>query len=187
MSTRVESPPRGRGSSGASAWCRTRIWQPSAFPRLSCSGPRSGPLRLWEPSPRPVAGSQTPCGRWSRLASTPNRGERMVTLVIESMTRRFLDLAIERLRAPPAPWAWLSLGTAARREQGIVTDQDHALALTRRERRWTTWTPTSTNSPRRGRRPRRPPPRRRIEEEASRARLPAAPIQSRGCRREVLA
>ena len=53
----------------------------------------------------------------------------MVTLVIESMTRRFAELAIDRLGAPPVPWAWLSLGSTARREQGIVTDQDHALAF----------------------------------------------------------
>jgi CBS domain-containing protein len=53
----------------------------------------------------------------------------MVTLVIEAMTRRFLDLAIEGLGSPPVPWAWLSLGSAARREQAIVTDQDHALAF----------------------------------------------------------
>jgi CBS domain-containing protein len=54
---------------------------------------------------------------------------RMVTLVIETMTRRLLDLWIKRLGAPPVPWAWLSLGSAARREQGILTDQDHALAF----------------------------------------------------------
>jgi CBS domain-containing protein len=27
------------------------------------------------------------------------------------------------------PWAWIALGSAARREQGIFTDQDHALAF----------------------------------------------------------
>jgi CBS domain-containing protein len=54
---------------------------------------------------------------------------RMVTLIIDAMVRRFLDLAVERLGRPPVPWAWLSLGGAARREQGILTDQDHALAF----------------------------------------------------------
>src|SRR4029453_8329534 len=29
---------------------------------------------------------------------------------------------------PPAPWAWLALGSAARQEQALRTDQDHALA-----------------------------------------------------------
>lgn len=54
---------------------------------------------------------------------------RMVTLVVDAMVRRLIDLAIRRLGPPPVPWAWLSLGGAARCEQGIVTDQDHALAF----------------------------------------------------------
>ena len=29
---------------------------------------------------------------------------------------------------PPVPWAWLALGSAARQEQALHTDQDHALA-----------------------------------------------------------
>jgi CBS domain-containing protein len=59
----------------------------------------------------------------------PMDAGRMVTLVIETTTRRLLDLTVERLGSPPVPWAWLSLGSSARREQGIVTDQDHALAF----------------------------------------------------------
>jgi CBS domain-containing protein len=43
------------------------------------------------------------------------------------MTRRLLDLAIEELGAPPCDWAWLALGSAARHEQALHTDQDHAL------------------------------------------------------------
>jgi CBS domain-containing protein len=51
----------------------------------------------------------------------------VVALAIDAMTRRLLDLAIEREGEPPAPWAWLALGSAARREQALRTDQDHAL------------------------------------------------------------
>lgn len=54
---------------------------------------------------------------------------RMVTLIIDAMVRRLIDLAVGRLGPPPVRWAWLSLGGAARSEQGIVTDQDHALAF----------------------------------------------------------
>jgi len=54
---------------------------------------------------------------------------RMVTLVIDAMTQRFISFAVERLGAPPVPWAWLMLGSAARREQAVITDQDHALAF----------------------------------------------------------
>ena len=54
---------------------------------------------------------------------------RMVTLVIDALTRRFIELALEHLGEPPVPWAWLTLGSSARREQAIITDQDHALAF----------------------------------------------------------
>lgn len=54
---------------------------------------------------------------------------RTVTLVIDVMTRRLLELAVDRLGTPPVSWAWLTLGSAARREQAIVSDQDHALAF----------------------------------------------------------
>ena len=53
---------------------------------------------------------------------------RVVTDLIDAMTRRLIDLAIAEYGEPPVPWAWLALGSAARREQGIGTDQDHALA-----------------------------------------------------------
>ena len=52
----------------------------------------------------------------------------VVSGTIDAMTRRLIDLAIEEMGEPPVPWAWLALGSAARREQGIGTDQDHALA-----------------------------------------------------------
>jgi CBS domain-containing protein len=61
--------------------------------------------------------------------SDPIDVARMVTLVIDAMTRRLLELAIARFGEPPVPWAWLALGSAARREQAVVTDQDHALAF----------------------------------------------------------
>jgi CBS domain-containing protein len=53
---------------------------------------------------------------------------RVVALAIDAMTRRLLELAIRELGDAPAPWAWLALGSAARREQALRTDQDHALA-----------------------------------------------------------
>ncbi|GIV00600.1 MAG: hypothetical protein KatS3mg014_2215 [Actinomycetota bacterium] len=53
----------------------------------------------------------------------------VVAFAIDAATRRLLELAIAELGGPPAPWAWLALGSAARQEQGIRTDQDHALAV----------------------------------------------------------
>lgn len=54
---------------------------------------------------------------------------RMVTLVIDALAQRLIELTVERLGAPPVPWAWMMLGSAARREQAAMTDQDHALAF----------------------------------------------------------
>jgi CBS domain-containing protein len=47
---------------------------------------------------------------------------------IDALTKRFLAIAIDELGEPPAPWAWLALGSEARMEQALHTDQDHALA-----------------------------------------------------------
>ena len=47
---------------------------------------------------------------------------------IDALTRRLLALAIDNLGEPPAPWAWLALGSEARLEQALHTDQDHAMA-----------------------------------------------------------
>jgi CBS domain-containing protein len=53
----------------------------------------------------------------------------VVGFAIDAATRRLLDLAIAEQGEPPASWAWLALGSAARQEQALRTDQDHALAF----------------------------------------------------------
>jgi CBS domain-containing protein len=60
--------------------------------------------------------------------SEPVAVGRVVALVVDAMTTRLLSLGIERAGEPPVPWAWLALGSAARHEQALHTDQDHALA-----------------------------------------------------------
>jgi CBS domain-containing protein len=52
----------------------------------------------------------------------------IVGITIDALTRRLISLGIERYGEPPVPWAWLALGSAARQEQALRTDQDHALA-----------------------------------------------------------
>jgi CBS domain-containing protein len=52
----------------------------------------------------------------------------VVGVTIDALTRRFLELGIAKLGDPPGAWAWLALGSAARHEQALLTDQDHALA-----------------------------------------------------------
>ena len=52
-----------------------------------------------------------------------------VAVSIDAATRRLIDLTIGDLGDPPGPWAWLALGSQARHEQALGTDQDHALAF----------------------------------------------------------
>ncbi len=67
-------------------------------------------------------------------SSEPVSVGRVVALVVDAMTTRLLTLGIERSGEPPVPWAWLALGSAARREQALATDQDHALAYDLQDR-----------------------------------------------------
>ena len=52
----------------------------------------------------------------------------VIALVIDALTERFVLLAGRSMGDAPAGFAWLSLGSAARHEQALHTDQDHALA-----------------------------------------------------------
>lgn len=92
---------------------RSRIESATDVPRVAAAG-----LDL----PRIVAGLVDE-------GADPIDVARMVTLVIDALSQRFIELAVERLGAPPVPWAWMMLGSAARREQAAITDQDHALAF----------------------------------------------------------
>jgi len=46
-----------------------------------------------------------------------------------SFTRRLIELAEEELGPPPVPYCFMVMGSMARNEQAIVTDQDNALVL----------------------------------------------------------
>lgn len=52
-----------------------------------------------------------------------------VTAITSALTRRLLQLAEEKLGAPPVPYAWVACGSQARREQTSHGDQDNALIL----------------------------------------------------------
>jgi CBS domain-containing protein len=55
----------------------------------------------------------------------------MVAVTIDALTRRFLELGIRKFGDPPCPWGWLALGSEARQEQSLVSDQDNALVVDR--------------------------------------------------------
>jgi CBS domain-containing protein len=52
-----------------------------------------------------------------------------VALITDAMTIRLIALAIDELGEAPTRWAWLAMGSQARREQALRTDQDHAIAF----------------------------------------------------------
>jgi CBS domain-containing protein len=52
-----------------------------------------------------------------------------VAVMIDSLTRRLLELGIRKFGDPPCRWAWLALGSEARQEQALFTDQDNALVI----------------------------------------------------------
>ncbi len=52
-----------------------------------------------------------------------------ISLIIEAINHRLIELALAELGPAPVPFAWLAVGSLARREQTAYTDQDHALLL----------------------------------------------------------
>jgi CBS domain-containing protein len=57
---------------------------------------------------------------------------RMIALVIDALTQRLLHLAVDELGDPPAAWAWLALGSAARQDnrfEPIRTTRSHGLEM----------------------------------------------------------
>jgi CBS domain-containing protein len=54
---------------------------------------------------------------------------RVVTALGDAVRRRVVALVEAELGDPPAPYAWLVLGSVAREEEALSADQDHALVL----------------------------------------------------------
>ena len=53
----------------------------------------------------------------------------IITEFNDRITRRVLRMALERLGTPPAPFAWIGLGSEGRKEQTLVTDQDNGIII----------------------------------------------------------
>jgi CBS domain-containing protein len=52
-----------------------------------------------------------------------------VAVVVDTLTRRLVEIGIRTFGDPPCPWSWLALGSEARQEQALLTDQDNALVV----------------------------------------------------------
>jgi CBS domain-containing protein len=53
---------------------------------------------------------------------------RALSVQSDTVTARLVDFALERHGAAPVAWAWMGLGSVARRELTLASDQDNALA-----------------------------------------------------------
>ena len=52
---------------------------------------------------------------------------KVLTMITDTVTRRLITLAEEKLGPAPAAFAWLAFGSQAREEQSLKTDQDNGL------------------------------------------------------------
>src|SRR5699024_6828863 len=64
-----------------------------------------------------------------RRGTAPQDIGRVITATADAATRRLLVLAEEELGSPPVPYCWVGLGSQARGEMGVASDQDNALVL----------------------------------------------------------
>ncbi|UVE95690.1 DUF294 nucleotidyltransferase-like domain-containing protein [Dietzia sp. B32] len=64
-----------------------------------------------------------------RRGTTPRDIGRVVTATADAATRRLIALAESELGPPPVPYCWVGLGSQARGELGVASDQDNALIL----------------------------------------------------------
>ncbi|MBV9416503.1 MAG: cyclic nucleotide-binding domain-containing protein, partial [Solirubrobacterales bacterium] len=64
----------------------------------------------------------------SRAGVLPRDLSRVLSLQHDTVVDRLIDFSIRKRGPAPIPWAWLDLGSAARREFTLASDQDNALA-----------------------------------------------------------
>ncbi len=64
----------------------------------------------------------------SQAGVLPRDLGRVLSLQHDTVVARLIDFSIRERGPAPVPWAWLDLGSAARREFTLASDQDNALA-----------------------------------------------------------
>lgn len=68
-------------------------------------------------------------GEFVRRGTAPQDIGRVITATADAATRRLIELAEDELGPPPAAYCWVALGSQARGELGVASDQDNALVL----------------------------------------------------------
>lgn len=97
---------------------------------------RYGPIVL----SREISRARTPdevavsCGRTAPLVKTlmdasarPRLVTNMLTSICDAATERLIQLAIDDLGPPPAPFAFIGMGSQGRQELTLLTDQDNGI------------------------------------------------------------
>jgi CBS domain-containing protein len=69
--------------------------------------------------------------RLSRAGVPSRELGRVLSLAQDAVVARLIDFSIQNHGPAPLPWAWLDMGSAARREFTLASDQDNALAYAR--------------------------------------------------------
>ncbi len=65
----------------------------------------------------------------AEASAHPADVSRAITTVADALTQRLIELAYTEIGPPPIPFAWVALGSQARHEMSIHSDQDNALVL----------------------------------------------------------
>ncbi|MDO5031476.1 DUF294 nucleotidyltransferase-like domain-containing protein [Corynebacterium sp.] len=68
-------------------------------------------------------------GRYIERGASPAEAASLVTMAADAVARRLCALAEEKLGAPPVDYALVAVGSQARREMALASDQDNALVL----------------------------------------------------------
>lgn len=83
-----------------------------------------------------VAGLAEVVGRAPRLArqllgqgASADDAARVLTAVVDAATVQLIRLAVAELGPAPGGWCWVALGSQARRELALGSDQDHAIIV----------------------------------------------------------
>lgn len=67
--------------------------------------------------------------RLLRQDATAEDITRIVSRTTEALWQRVLEFGEEKLGPPPVPYCWVALGSLARNEQALASDQDHAMLI----------------------------------------------------------
>lgn len=67
--------------------------------------------------------------RFLDRGSSAREVQQLLTSIADAIARRLAELAIEELGPAPVPYAFVAVGSQARREMGPASDQDNALVL----------------------------------------------------------